>query len=285
MISIISAVHNQYEMNKLFLETLEKYTRNNYELIIIDNASTDGSQELYKKHGAILIQNTANYSYPYCQNQGISIAKHDVLAFFNNDIIVSPDWDVRLLESMKKHNLDVCGFGCNDSIEKGNEDIHPIKRRWKHVKNPIHTLFGTHSFALRWMQKWMYGDWEKWSKNWAAKYQDEIREGLSGSCVICTRKALDIIGLWDERIQSADFDIYLKTKKRHIEVGDILPASNIMGIYVHHFGRLTTKAKPVPFVDIDNFMEIKDKWGSEANVLLKDIHVEIKYMLAGNKEK
>jgi len=276
MISIISAVHNQYEMNKLFLETLEKYTHNSYELIIIDNVSTDGSQELFKKHGATIIQNTSNYSYPYCQNQGIKVAKYDVLAFFNNDIIVSPGWDTRLLQSMKNHKLDVCGFGCNDTIEKGNEDIRPVKRKWQRVKNLIYTAFGTRSFSLRWMMKLMYGNWINWNQKWEQKYKYEIREGLSGSCVVCTRKGIELIGLWDERVQSADFDIYLKTKKRNLEVGDIRPAHNIMGIYVHHFGRLTVKGRPPVFVDAANIIELKTKWGEDvANELLRDIHVHI----------
>lgn len=273
MISIITAIFNQYEMNKLFLESLEKYTRNSYELIVIDNGSTDGSQELYENHGAKIIQNKDNFSYPYCQNQGIKLAKYDIFAFFNNDIIVSPDWDIKLIKSMKSHNLDVCGFGCNDTIEKGNEDLHPIKRRWKHVKNPIHTLFGCRSFSLRWMIKLMYNDWEKWTQNWAQKYRDEIREGLSGSCVICTRKAIDKIGLWDERLQTADFDIFMRTKKRKLEVGDINTSSNIMGIYIHHFGRLTMKKNHPVFSDNENMIELKQKWGEGANVLLRDINV------------
>lgn len=271
MISIITAIYNQYEMNKLFLESIEKYTLNRYELIIIDNGSTDGSQKLFKNHGAIIIQNDANYSYPYCQNQGIKLARYDIFAFFNNDIIVSPDWDTELIKSMKKNKLDVCGFGCNDTMEKDYEDIHSIKRRWKLVKNPIHALFGCRSFALQYMIKFMYSDWEKWTNKWAQKYKDEIREGLSGSCVICTRKAIEIIGMWDERLQSADFDIYLKTKKRNIEVGDMRPASNIMGIYIHHFGRLTMKKKHPVFFDRENIIEIYQKWGDEESILLRDI--------------
>lgn len=275
MISIIAAVYNQYEMNKLFLELLEKYTRNEYELLIIDNGSTDGSQKLFRNHGATVIQNAANYSYPYCQNQGIQLAKYDIFAFFNNDIIVSPDWDLKLIASMKKYNLDVCGFGCNDTIEKGFEDIHMIKRKWKSVKNPIHTLFGCRSFALKWMLKLMYRNWENWTENWAKKHKGEIREGLSGSCVICTRHAIDLIGRWDERIQTADFDIFMRTKKRHLELGDIQPPSNIMDIYVHHFGRLTMKKTHPVFFDHENMLELKQKWGDSANPLLKDINVQL----------
>jgi GT2 family glycosyltransferase len=276
MISIIAAIYNQYQVNKIFLETLQQYTNNEYELIIIDNGSTDGSQELFKSYGASVIQNQANYSYPYCQNQGIKVAKYNLMAFFNNDIVVSPGWDTRLIASMKKHDLDICGFGCNDTIEKGNEDIRPVRHRWQNVKNLIYTLFGTRSFALRWMMKLMYGNWENWNKIWSEKYTNQVREGLSGSCVICTKKAIDLIGGWDERVQSADFDIYLRSKKRNLDFGDIRPAHNIMGIYVHHFGRLTVKGNHPEFIDGDNIIALKTKWGEDAaNKLLKDIHVHI----------
>lgn len=275
MISIITAVYNQYEMNRFFLESLEKYTCNKYELIVIDNGSTDGSQELFRQHGATVIQNDANYSYPHCQNQGIKIAKNDIFAFFNNDIMVSPDWDSRLIEIMEMHHLDICGFGCNDSIEKGYTDTRPLKRKWKRVKNIVYTLFGSRYFALKLMIKLMFGNWEKWNKEWSGKYKTEIREGLSGACVICSRQAIKIIGLWDEKLQDADFDIYLRAKQRHKEIGDINPIYNIMGIYIHHFGRLTLKQKHPEMVDINILIGIKDKWGDQTNELLNDIGVKI----------
>ena len=50
MISIVTAVHNQIGMNRLFYETLKRNTRNVYELIIIDNNSTDGSREFFREH-------------------------------------------------------------------------------------------------------------------------------------------------------------------------------------------------------------------------------------------
>ena len=72
MISIITSIHNQYAMNRLYFEYLEKYTVHPFELIIIDNASTDESPAFFRNKGVKLITNDGNYSYPHCQNQGIA---------------------------------------------------------------------------------------------------------------------------------------------------------------------------------------------------------------------
>ncbi len=50
-------------MNELFYETLKKNTSLPFELIVIDNNSTDGSLEFFKERADILIANNANYSY------------------------------------------------------------------------------------------------------------------------------------------------------------------------------------------------------------------------------
>jgi GT2 family glycosyltransferase len=64
MISIITAVHNQLEMNQIFLENLRKYTVHPFELIIIDNNSTDGTRDFFEKEGVVVIANKANLAAP-----------------------------------------------------------------------------------------------------------------------------------------------------------------------------------------------------------------------------
>lgn len=104
MISIITAIFNQLDMNKLYYESLLATTDGDWELIIIDNGSTDGSVEYFESLGSRVkvIRNDGNYSYPYCQNIGIKAAVGEVLAFFNNDIILSPHWDSRMLRVLGK---------------------------------------------------------------------------------------------------------------------------------------------------------------------------------------
>jgi len=93
MISIITAIHNGLAINKFYEASLKKYTVNPFELIIIDNASKDGSAEFFENAGYKVVRNQQNYSYPYCQNQGTKIAKGEYLFFLNNDIVVAPCWD------------------------------------------------------------------------------------------------------------------------------------------------------------------------------------------------
>jgi glycosyltransferase involved in cell wall biosynthesis len=264
MISIITAIHNQLTVNKLFVDSLKKNTRNPYELIIIDNNSTDGSREFFEKMGAIVIHNAANYSYPYCQNQGIARAKYDALAFFNNDIILSKDWDVHLLHVLGKDGYDAVSFASNDRGILRKEE-KALKRRWKWIKYPILTLLGVSKFSLKLMLWLMYGNWDKFCAKKFEQYGYTMSLGVSGSVVAMTRRGIEKVGLWDESMQGADFDLFARCKKRHLEHGDIQPLSIISGVYLHHFVRLTLKSKrkPVQFADAHKLRSLEEKWGKE----------------------
>jgi GT2 family glycosyltransferase len=258
-------------MNRLYVEYLKKYTTNPFELIIIDNASADGSREFFQQEGATVIVNPHNYSYPHCQNQGIERAKFDKLAFFNNDLLVSPGWDKQLLKIMAEKNLDIISAATNDRVENDQATFR-LRRKWEWIKKPLKILTGTSYSSLKWMHKMMYGDWERWTMNRREQFGDSTMEGFSGSCILSTRSAIEKIGRWDERIQSADFDIYLRSKKRSVEYGDIKPLSIALGVYFHHYGRLSVKKKNyTPFIDKTKLISLEEKWGSEMEALLADI--------------
>ena len=271
MISIITAIRNQLAANKLFFESLKKYSALPFELIIIDNGSDDDSAEYFAEGGAKIIKNRANYSYPYSQNQGISEAKYAVLAFLNNDIIVAPGWDVKIIKAMEMNKVEVispCGIERLETYEETNR----MQRRWKAVKNPLNFLFGINRTTLITMFKLMYGNWEKFNERRFEKFGYSVQEGFNGNSIVMHKSALDKIGLWDERIQGADFDIFLRTKKRSLEVGDIKPLQVALGIFNHHFIRITAKSAPPLFVDRDNLISLEEKWGEEAiQFYLKDI--------------
>jgi GT2 family glycosyltransferase len=264
MISIITAVHNGLAFNKIYLEYIRKHTHHPYEVIIIDNASTDGSREFFKASGCKVIENSLNYSYPYTQNQGIREASGEYLFFLNNDIVVSPSWDKRLIEIARSQDVDIISAAGIENM--GNSlETKAFSRKWKKIKNPLMFLFGFGERNLRLMHRLMYGDWEKFcAKRWEHLGNETI-EGIVGNNVMMTRRAISIMGDWDERIQGADWDLFIRTKKRSVETGDIKPCHIARGVFIHHYIRMTAKyaVKPTPFADRDKMLEVREKWTAE----------------------
>lgn len=264
MISIITAIYNQLDMNKLFWKYLQKYTDNTFELIIIDNRSDDGSREFFQSLGenVTVIANQENYSYPYCQNQGIAVAKYDTLAFLNNDLLVSPHWDSRSLEILGKDNRDVISLGSNDRLFN-RETSKSLQKRWKLIKYPSIALFGQRTFSLKLMQKLCYGNWGKFTDKIYKRYGLSITEGFSGASIIMNRKAIEKVGLWDQTQQFADFDLFFRTCQRAETVGDIKPMTVVNGIFTHHYRRLTLYSNCPPFSDADQLIPLDKKWNAD----------------------
>ena len=262
MLSIITAIHNQLPVNQLFWEHLARSTASPFELIVIDNASTDGSADFFAGVGARVIRNRHNHSYPVSQNQGIAVAKGDQLAFLNNDIIVSRHWDQHLMDSMRAHDLDIVTC-CGVEQLESREATRAIKRRWLRIKT-LCSLAGIGPLTLRAMHRWMYRNrWEAFCESRYQQFRLQVAEGFVGNTVLMSRPALDKVGLWDETIQSADFDLYLRSKKRHATHGDMKPMHIALDTFNHHFVRLTVKARPPRFVDADKLVELEDKWTAE----------------------
>ncbi len=261
MISIITAVHNQLAANTLFLESIRKYTQNRYELIVIDNASSDGSGDYFDKNGAMVIRNNYNYSYPYCQNQGIKAAQYSVLAFLNNDIVVSTNWDQRLIDSMGKNGLEVI-TGCGIENLESPAQTRRFKRKWKMIKYSL-GLLGFNRISLKLMHKTMYGNWDKFVEKRYRKFKNQIKEGFVGNTVMMRRSVIERIGLWDERILGADFDLYLRTKKRHLDRGDVRPVHIALDVFNHHYIRLTLKSQYPRYKDADILIPLEEKWGPQ----------------------
>lgn len=259
MISIITCVHNQLGMNQLFFEALKSRSFHPFQLIVIDNQSSDGTAEYFEAAGAEVIRNNANYSYPFCQNQGIARARHDPLVFLNNDVIVSRHWDRLALERMAEHGLDLASCaGTNRLLRKNATRLH--LKRWTAVKYPL-LLLGNDRKLLRFMHDLFFlWNFDGFCRRYQRRHAGCVVEGIAGFNLFMTRRGLDAIGPWDERLMAADFDVFLRAKERALQRGDIKPVHLLGEIYLHHFLRLTLKAKPAPYADQERLIEIDGKW-------------------------
>ncbi len=86
-VSIITVNYNQTEVTCEFLESLQKVSFKNYEVIVIDNASYQNptSTILLKYPWVKVITSSKNLGFAGGNNLGIKVAKGEFLLFVNND--------------------------------------------------------------------------------------------------------------------------------------------------------------------------------------------------------
>ena len=87
--SIIIPVHNCVEYTKKCIESIRQNANSDdYEIIVINNASNDETEGYLKSSRVIVINNKENIGVAKAWNQGIRTAKGEFLFIINNDIIV-----------------------------------------------------------------------------------------------------------------------------------------------------------------------------------------------------
>ena len=106
LVSIIIPHWNGVDVIAECLESLQKTTYQNLEIIVVDNKSIDDSIERIRNNfkNIIIFENEQNEGYAGGCNRGSEIAKGEYLLFLNNDTIHEPNWIeplVQLLEDNK----------------------------------------------------------------------------------------------------------------------------------------------------------------------------------------
>jgi GT2 family glycosyltransferase len=97
LVSVIIATHNKRELLKLCLESVLRTTYPYFEVITIDNASSDGTVKMIKAWSRSeprlrLVENSTNLGPSIAYNIGIERAKGTCIATLDDDAIVGPQW-------------------------------------------------------------------------------------------------------------------------------------------------------------------------------------------------
>ena len=134
-VSIICPTWNKLEFLKQMMESVNRCTQWPFELIIIDNASDDGTQEFvlnskFKMDGQY-IRNEENKGFAIANNQGVKVAKGNFICFLNNDTIVTKSWLTNMMKVFNEEKA-VGIVGCLDPkvnliTEDGKKPINKIK--------------------------------------------------------------------------------------------------------------------------------------------------------------
>jgi GT2 family glycosyltransferase len=266
MVSLVVAVHNQLGHNQLFLEGVKRYTAGSFEVIVVDNHSTDGSAEFFEREGCRVIRNVRNLCYPESMNAGSRIAKGDWLCHINNDLYVAPHWDRRLIDAMERHKLDVASpLGLEMMPAAVLTDW--MQRRWAAIGQG-RLSSGKGIDRLRAMIGAMYGDWERYCAEVHRAFDSRVFDGIVGSCVMMRKTVYEKLGGLDERIQAADWDLYYTLRKRERDIGDMKRVMVLGATFVHHFIRATMKSVREPFGCAHERWSIDQKWSRQEQASL-----------------
>ena len=112
-ISIVLPVYNASTYLLEALESISNQTYTNWELIAINDGSTDNSlellQEYSKKEPRLRIISRSNKGLPYTLNEGIHLAKGEYIARMDADDISLPQRLEKQLQYINEKNADLCG--------------------------------------------------------------------------------------------------------------------------------------------------------------------------------
>lgn len=114
-VSIIIPNYNGYKYLETCMKAVYSQTHSEFEIIFVDNASTDGSVEFIKKNypQIQLIELKQNYGFSKAVNEGIKTASTDLVVLLNNDTEAEGDWLSQLINCISK---DARIFSCSSKM-------------------------------------------------------------------------------------------------------------------------------------------------------------------------
>src|SRR5580704_15494611 len=91
--------YNRWDLSRQALQLLADVTEPRYEVVVVDNASVDGTaDELGNVEGARILRNAQNLGFGPANNQGAAMARGRYLLLLNSDAWVRSGWLEPLLD-------------------------------------------------------------------------------------------------------------------------------------------------------------------------------------------
>lgn len=104
LVSIIIINFNTPELTLACIESLKKYVKVAYEIIVVDNASKDDSVAKLKSKTDKFIRNKENIGFAAANNQGIKVARGEYFLLLNSDTYLTEDAISKATEFLSIHD-------------------------------------------------------------------------------------------------------------------------------------------------------------------------------------
>lgn len=219
--SIVIVTWKNLDLTKQCIESIFRNTDYpNYEVIIVDNDSDDGTPDYLRslekdEDRVTVILNEENRGFAAANNQGIRIAKGDNVLLLNNDTIVTRGWLTGLGRYLKDEKIGMIGPVTNFVGNAARIDV------------PYKTVEEMEDFANMWMHD-HHGD----------SFEIDM---LAMYCVAMRRSLIEEVGLLDESYGIGMFEDDDYAERTRAAGYDIICARDV---FVHHHGQASFKLLP-----------------------------------------
>lgn len=212
-LSIVIVSYNTKKLLLACLQSIKEYTKEiSYEIVVVDNASTDGSQEL------ALIKNKKNVGFAAANNQGIKKSRGRYVLLLNSDTLISDNVLKNMISWMDGHpkaGIATCALKNEDGSLQGTGGYFPTLPRvfsWMTIQD----IPGVDNFI-----KPFHPMRDKSFHRGSDFYKKERQlDWVTGAFFLARKKVFKDVGLFDENyfMYVEEVDLCFRAKKKGWQV-------------------------------------------------------------------
>jgi len=232
LVSILICAWNNLDLTLQCLQSVVKNTRRPYEIILVDNNSSehvcDTAREYLTQNNVnfTIIVNSENKGFVKATNQAIKLARGEYIVFLNNDVQVTQGWLSKMISVYKKDPA-VGIVGCLASpSEEGWQCVNHLKKKSQWLKD---------------LPEWEGKSIDEYAKIIENKYRGRYR--IMGGmvaffCTVVKKELIKTVGILSEEYEIGlgdDDDYCERAKRKGYKIALALDT------YVYHKHRATFK--------------------------------------------